>query len=384
MMKFEKLWWKEGLHIIVPTILAFSLSYFVISDLTSIGIFAPVEKEMDFQISDIYNAVEENKTIHLASSDVIVIGVDNHDREGVLQDIRMIASAEPAAIGLDIYFEVSEGNDSVLLETITHTTNLVGATGVKEVANSAFYERDPLSFYENDYNPLVGFINVDTDQSGKVIRTFHPFVRTSSGDTIKSFELVLASITQPERAAQLIARGNEMETIDFSSYVIPIVDADLLDIATVKDLIKDKVVLIGDIRNVEDMYLTPLHGFVPGVMVHAYAVQTILHGSYIDNIPAWINWLIAIVICIIFVLLLLIAKQKMSNVGNLLIRICQFVIMYVLVLCGCTFFSRIHTYFDFAPSILMLGLGAFAFDIWFALYGIIITISSRIKNHLHK
>ena len=69
---------------------------------------------------------------------------------------------------------------------------------------------------------------------------------------------------------------------------------------------------------------------------------------------------------------------------NLLIRICQFAIMYVLVVCGCVVFENHHTYVDFAPSILMLGFGTLAFDLWFASYGIITAIIAFTKKHIHK
>ena len=384
-------WFKESLHILGILVLALLMTRFVIYDLGSIGLFAPLEKEMDFQISDIYNAVEENKSVHVSSPDIVVVSVDNHNRDELLGDIRKISSAHPAAIGMDVYFKVSKENikDTALIETIMHTERLVGATGLKDDPNRIFFMKDPLSFFEEEFKPLVGFINVDADQSRNVIRTFHPYVLTAKGDTLKSFELVLASLIQPEKAAELLARGNEYETIDFISYDIPVIDVELLSdemLALDSSLLKElegKMVFIGDIRDYDDMHVTPLHGLMPGVMVHAYALETILHSSYIETTPVWKNWLIAIVISLVFLTVLLIAKRRMSNAGNLLVRVSQFVFMYILVVFGCAIFGQSHVYVDFAPSVLMLGFGALAFDLWFAIYGIITNIYSRIQKHLH-
>ncbi len=385
MKTFHSKWWKEGLHVVAITVIALLLTRFIIYDVVSLGVFAPLEKEMDFETSDIYNAVKENKSVHPSSPDVVVVSVDKHDRKQVLMDIRKIAATEPLAIGLDVHFKVyQEDVDSLLLATVLDPANrLVGCTKAVPDSNGC-YKQSPMSYYEEKHNPVVGYTNIDPAKEQKVLRHFRPFVLKTDGDTLMSMELKIASIANPEMAQQLIARGNEVETIDYTRFVIPVIDADDLDDPDIQAWIAHKVVMIGDVQDMEDMRITPLHGYVPGVIIHAYAVETILQASYIRTFQSWKNWLIAVSICLIFVALLLLARRTMSNVGNLLIRICQFAIMYVLVVCGCIVFENHHTYVDFAPSILMLGFGTLAFDLWFASYGIITAIIAFTKKHIHK
>ena len=149
--------------------------------------------------------------------------------------------------------------------------------------------------------------------------------------------------------------------------------------------LKDKVVMIGSMSDVKDTYLTPLRQPQAGVMIHAHAVQTILSGTYIRESSAWLSWFIAIILCMTFITLLWIARKRMSYIGNLLIRISQFAIMFGLVWLGCYIYSGWHIYADFSPAIWMLGLGAIAFDVTFALYGIIQnTVKAIRKIHIKK
>ena len=74
------------------------------------------------------------------------------------------------------------------------------------------------------------------------------------------------------------------------------------------------------------------------------------------------------------------ARNRMSNVGSMVIRIAQVAIMYQIVVFGCKFYAETHTYLDFSPSLLMIGLGALSFDIWFGLYGIVKFVEQKINK----
>ena len=387
-MKEEKekySWWKEGIHIVCITLLALLMTRFIINDLSSLSLFAPIEKQMDFEISDVYNAVEESRPIHAISPNVVMVSIDSlPDRAAVLDIVNFVALAGPKAIALDAYFKISQADNTYLLNTMKDITNLVGATQVVPTDSARIYRHKDLNFFEGQIPAKLGYINVDTDASKKVVRTFHPFVLDEKGDTLKSMVMMVASIADKARVDELLARGNEVETIDFISYEIPIVPAARLNEPAVYESLRDKVVVIGSEKDKNDWYITPLHGSQPGMLIHAYAIQTILNGSYIEVSTGWLNWLIAVVICMIFVGLLLLAKRRMSNIGSLFTRIGQFLILYFLVAFGCWMFARAHVYVDFAPALLMLALGGFAFAIWFAAYGTGESIVKYIKNKLHK
>ena len=380
-------WLREGLVLLGTTVLSLLLAMFIISDFTTLEVFAPAEKKVDFKISDIYNAVDENRAVKPLSQDVVVLNTDAFDRSGLVQLLPQVAAYEPKAIGLDYYFAIEtteEANDS-LHQAILGTPNLVCITGIEKKGEG--YQRKKLSFFEKDpdYAPNdIGYAYLVAKNSWNVVRMFVPRVTLDNGEILPSMSLRVAQIACPQKAEELLARGNFAEIIDYTSYEIDTIDATQLNNPGVGDRLRGKVVMIGGLHDNKDTYLTPLHEPKAGVMIHAYTVQTILSGRYIRTSAAWLDWLIAIVLCITFLSLLLTAKKRMSYIGNLLIRISQFAIMYGLVWLGCYIYAGWHTYMNFTPAILMLGFGAVAFDISFALYGIIRNSIHTIQKLIHK
>ena len=104
-----------------------------------------------------------------------------------------------------------------------------------------------------------------------------------------------------------------------------------------------------------------------GVLIHAYALQTVLGGSYIERWPDWIIWMLGFGLSLLFILILQVAKG-LSNSGNWLIRMSQFVLMFGLVVWGCYIFSVDHRYADFTTVIALLGFSALTFDIAYAIW----------------
>lgn len=367
-------WWQAGLIVTLSVSIACLFTTFLSSDFSSIDIFAPIEKKVDFKVSDIYNMVEENRPERDLSQEVVVINADNFNREGVLDIIHTVSDYGAKAIGLDIYFSIRKADNEYLFETIRKTENMVSITKVIKEPEREYYTIEDQSFYDQELTPPhKGYANLDINHPWNVVRTFLPFVCTREGDTIPSMALELARIANPARAQQLLNRHNTEEIIDFTHQEIEIIPAERLDNADVAKRIKDKVVMIGLVNDNKDIYLTPLHEPTAGVMVHAYAVQTILSGTYIQTRERWKDWTIAICACLLLVCLLLFANEydPLKYALNFVVRILLFVGMYLFVYCGCQTFANAHIYADYTPAILMLVFGALAFDIVYAAAGLV-------------
>jgi CHASE2 domain-containing sensor protein len=187
----------------------------------------------------------------------------------------------------------------------------------------------------------------------------------------------LAKICHPLRYKTMLLRGGSAETIAFDNIEFPIISAqDVLSGDVDETFLSNRIVLIGDIHNIYDSYLSPLHNTLPGIVLHAYALQTIISDNYINTSPTWLNWLIALILCVLFTICNLTAKYHMSNFGNLFIRLLQFAMMYILIVIGSIYFAAHHNYIDFSPAILMIGFGSLSFDLWFGCIAI--------YNHLKK
>lgn len=378
----KQMFLETAFHVAGITLLAILMTRFVIYDFSSLSAFMPIEKATDFEMSDLYNAVEENKAEHHLSQDVCVISVDNCNREGVLDVVNMVSAYGPAAIGLDIVFSWPEQDNTYLLTTLSETPDLVCVNKVQPTEDDVTrYEIVPASFYESLISPRYGHAKLVAHSTRAVVRRFYSYVLTAEGDTLLSLPAALAKTARPECYEDLLRRNTQEEIIDYTSREIPVYTAeDLLEGRMDEEALGGKVVLLGDVNNMQDSYLTPLNGSVAGVMIHACATQTILSGSYINITPPWINWCMGILLSIILAALLMEARNRMSNVGNMFIRLAQVAIMYQIVVFGCKYYAEHHMYLDFSPSLLMIGLSALAFDIWFGLYGIVKFVQHKISK----
>lgn len=366
-------WWHGAVIVLLSVAIAALFSAFLRADFSSIDIFAPIEKKVDFQVSDIYNMLEEDKPERELSTSVIVVSIDGMDREQLIDLIDTIRLYEPKAIGLDIYFSIPKADNSRLLQVVANTPEMVSISQVHKDTDELHYVENFLSFYDDTLTPPHrGYANLDINHSWTVVRTFLPYVRSREGRIIPALSLELAKIAAPERAQQLMERGNTEEIIDFTHREIEVLAAKRLKNPDVAKRLKGKVVLIGVINDTKDIYLTPLKEPAPGVLIHAYAAQTIITGQYIRTREPWLNWTIAVTFCFLLVSLLLFASEK-KEIGtalNLIIRIVVFLSVLIFVFLGCWVFSARHMYVDYTPSLLMLTFGTMAFDIVYAVYGL--------------
>lgn len=369
--------WLAGTIITLSIIAAVILTILLGEDLASLNIFIPAEKKSDFRITDIYNAVEINNLekagILEYDDNVVVVAIDGLNREQTIDVINQVAQLQPAAIGLDFDFKDSLLHRDYLLNTILFNSHIVSATKVRPINDEGTtYQREFLSFYEKEYPSVqVGYVNLDAKNTWDIIRTFHAFVQDEDGDTLPSMTLQLAKLANLHRAQQLMEHGKAPVNIDFVSHNIRIIPTgQLVDSSTV-DLIRGKVVLIGDIALATDMYMTPLHEPMAGVLIHAYALQTVLNASYIDIYPKLRIWILALAIGILFVFVLQLAKVLLSNTGNITIRILQFLGIFCFVWIGCKEFSTEHKYVDYTSVIFILGFSTLVFDILYGLIGFV-------------
>ena len=373
----NKHFWSEAFHCIGITVFAILLTVLMKYGLTPLSVFSPLEKSADFQMSDLYQSVAESKPVHLESRDITIVSVDGCSRDSVLEVVNLISEYEPAAIGLDIFFTYSDKDNTYLLNTLKDKPNLVCASYVARDEQGETWQHVQKSFYEDSIDVTYGYANLYASTHRDVVRSFRPFVLTSNGDTLLSLPAQLAKMCCPKSYQTLLARNDTIEKTAFENIEFSVVPAREVIASDVQDsLLVERIILIGDTGEIRDSYLSPLHDPISGVMLHAYALQTILSGNYIDTTPDWLNWLIAIVLCVLLTSCNLWSKYR----RNIFVRIAQFVIIYLLIVIGCSYFNSHHMYIDFSISILMIGFALVAFDIWFGFVAFYIFIKNKISK----
>ncbi len=270
-----------------------------------------------------------------ASSDtnIVVVNIGRLGRAEIAQQVNILNHFEPAVIGIDVEFseEKDAFEDSLLATAFANTKNLILWS---KVING---QPDPNDDDKIIWDSLLlniprfanvaehGYTNALTEGESK----FETWRETSSVEHLANGEVEYSFATKITQkfdslAAQTFINRNKnypIEIINFRGNLDKFTKldvSDVLDTNFVAETIKGKIVLMGYLGDEytgstwdDDKYYSPLNekpvGRVPpdmyGVVVHANIISMILNKEYIDTIPNWLTWLLAVVFCYINVAL---------------------------------------------------------------------------------
>jgi class 3 adenylate cyclase/CHASE2 domain-containing sensor protein len=219
--------------------------------------------------------------------------------------IGKIAEGRPLAIGVDIIFDApssrGRGDDEALAAAVAHAGNVVlGAALVDDV--QPFYVRTTL----NPPTPViragaagVAPVNMLPDADGQVRRV--PVWMSLNGERIPGLDAQLHALVAkaglrieplPDSRTVLINFRGGMRTYPWVSYYR------VLAGEIPAEYWKGKVVLVGPTSVIfHDVFTTAFvpSGEMPGVEIHAHALDTLARGDYIREVPRWVSTVLAVV-----------------------------------------------------------------------------------------
>lgn len=376
---------------IVITVITLLFSHFALYDLTSVSYFAPMEKAADYRFGDFYTLVANKRADKKYEKDIVIIPVDDCNRQQMAEAISDIDYCAPAAVGLDIFFGPLNNSDGdPLEESLSECDNLV--LPVMAVENSPGIRILHKSCYDERMTPKGGFaaINIMGVEGERTnIRDFRKsFI--SIGDSVAALSAALVAIARPEAYKILNERDNDTEAIGYASRSFEVISP--FEILDNKDLIKDRIVLVGKLQDRADQHITPINNYTPGLMIHAYTTATILDRSYIRQLSHTENILLGAMLCFLVVWLNL--HLMASVMGPLLVRSLQIGLLYFMILTGTLVYIYYKIDLNFSYSILTVSLGVAACEVYGAIFdrrGLIdyISINRRIiqrkfKNKIHE
>ena len=366
-------------HLIGIVFFAWVLSF--MSDegcISSFSELAPINRELDFKSSDFYQLVSDARAVKVLDEQIVIVPIDNLSRNDICHLIEDISLCSPKAIGLDVFFRFPMDNDEHFLDVIRNTPELVVATGVTTQKNNII---EGTYFLDSLNNSLYGVVNMNIQQRYHVIRDFKPYYQTNHG-VIDHFSLSLAKHVNPSIAKHLQSTYEmNSETaipIDFSSREFDIIEPG--DVLEHIEKLKGKVVMLGDINDTQDIFITPVDDNMSGVMVHAYSLSTILGERYYTMIPQWILWLLGLFLCIIFVVVKMWLKNH--SLENLLMRVFQILTMMTITYLGCILFIKYHYVLELSMPLMIIALGLAALDVWDDIVHVTPKIFEYMKKHL--
>ncbi|RYY65451.1 MAG: CHASE2 domain-containing protein [Chitinophagaceae bacterium] len=306
----------------------------------------------DFDYNDLAFSKMRTSKHGPGDNDILVVNIDTAGRATLAAYLQQLQSLKPRAIGLDVIFDEARDSatDAVLSQALRQTPGLVSAYSLEEeghhsVGRDHFYETGSVN---------KGFVNFVGEDTG-VIRYFTPLVK-DGGHNYVAFAAALGRVADPEAYRRLMERGHETEIINYTRRQgeFLVLDAAALFDPASASLFAGKIVLLGDVsddpNNFIDRHFTPMNPRMvgkswpdmSGVFVHANILRMILDGDYINRVPAWVNWLVAVLLCWLMSALFIRFYLDKHLWFHLAAKTAQLLFAILFVYLGLLFFARLQ------------------------------------------
>lgn len=381
----------DGLGIAVLT---FVMTWLMLEGKNPFPFPTSLDRDIDFEMVDLYQAIENDRNEIQFSDEIVIVSTDSLDRYGVTCLIDTLnIHYYPKVIGVDIYFEEPHENkvDSMLLNLLSTYKNIVLPSMAKPVKQRTHNGRDsivgykivPCSFfdtipqYANQLN--YGYINFIYDYAVNMMRQVAPSLTSPDNKQVYlSFPTAILKQANKVRYEQLKNRRLELEYVNYSfkTKAIHVISGEsvlenLLSEPT-KELLRGSIVLLGDMNNDEDVHAIPFQLedrldplATPGIIIHAYTLQTMLDHMYVNHSSEWVEWMLGSLMALLMIAMLLWAKYEFKDLGGLLIRLGQFLLLFLSVWIGALCFNRTYYFVDFSKGLLMIAVSVIAYNIWY-------------------
>ena len=360
----------------IVTILGFLIAITSLHRLLNLLDFTKSSDGADFQMSDVYNRVADSRSVRTLSRDVVIVPLDGYGRQEIANIIGIVNSLNPKAIGLDIMFIEEYESDEILISEIEGCDKLILPLALDEDNGNC----SGSYFYDTINHNHFGVVNLEAFSGNERVRTYRPEYRWNEM-TINSFAVEIASVASPESYQKISSQAKSSGTISYPSVEFPIVEISdlMLEPEGYRTMIENKIVLLGDLQNTSDYHLTPVSNGMPGILIHAHIVDTIVSGKQVKAMARWICWLIAILLCYVFVCIKLFICERSDDIGQLVIRVLQIMFLYLFFIIGCNTFINHMLYVDFSPTLLMITIALFICDVWEGCVSLFIRIFKKEK-----
>lgn len=280
----------------------------------------------NFKISDVYfSQVRDNESIEI-DTNIVIVNIGYLPRAGLGAQLEIISRYKPKVIGLDALIKreartkdgrLTPEQDSVMevfLQIASERCPIVFASKL-EKPNEKTKSFDSLGLPHTPFQKYIqtGYVNVVTDEDTRFETARIVSPKEKVKDSIEySFATKLTQIAYPNKAAKLLERNNEVETIyyrgNWQKFMV-IDPMDVLDENFDPSFFKDKIVIMGYMGStflqddgIDDRYYTPLNTRpvgraatdMYGIMIHANMISMILHENYIDVIPSYLAIIVSV------------------------------------------------------------------------------------------
>lgn len=297
-------------HLIV-TILAFAFMAFFAVVTVSVSFLNPMAQAYsNYSLSDMYYQIERYGVKPDTSELITIVDMTELYERGDLANMLFeLSEMEPRAVGMDVIFEGvrddATGNSALMDAVQTLGDNVVFTLKLKDYdGEKGQFTNITRSFFTDSIKVKQGYANLPDNMEARNIRNYT--VRQRMNDsTMLSFPYMVAQLIDKD-----VKASDKLLRINYGNNVFPVVKAS--ELQDHQDLIEGRVVMIGTMGEEQDMHLSPL-GKMAGIEIQAYSLQTILERKDITDAPAWLNYVLAFIVCLLFELSMWAVDQFCKN-----------------------------------------------------------------------
>ena len=318
----------------------------------------------DLDFNDLSYSALKSHGSNAVDDKIVIVNIGKAGRDTIAAVINKLHDGNTKAIGLDVLFlsPKDSATDQLLATAIKGTDNIV-------LSDKLDWEKDGLhhSGYFAPYSSHIGYVNFIGEEGGS-IRQFSPF-ETWKDTVNKSFAAAVVQLADGVQYKRLQKRGNDVERINYARQAqqyLTVDYSDLLNNRVEPAVVYNKIVLIGIVNNdasdIEDKHFTPLNEkfagkSIPdmnGVILHANIISMILENNYIKHIPFWINWLLAFVLCWLFLAVVIRYYLQNNYWFHLVAKVLQLIIAILFIFIGIFVRKYFSLHLDLASTLVAI------------------------------
>jgi CHASE2 domain-containing sensor protein len=409
-----------------------------LTDLKLFNAFDPISQALsEFELTDwVFSKLRPEPT---PDERIVIVNIAP-TRRAIAEQLRIINQHNPRVIGIDGFFNceggltdtlncpqlldtlgnlllgnaIQEAKNVVLVSRLLQTDSLAHS-GVIDIYDSIEYS-DPM-FQQNAKNAFANLVTGATYQEDlKICKTVIPKVKVNGKEEI-AFAVKMAMLYDSAKAKKFLQRNKEEEIINYRGNAeIPDVkistqrekmesSAEFHVLCYALDwrqlfsgeylpvMFEDKVVILGFMGDYlgdpswEDKFFTPLNSKVAGranpdmfgVVVHANILAMILNEDYVNEMPEWLQYFIAFVVCFANVYLLHRVDKKFPiwfDALQVIIQLVEIIIVSMLIV---LVFAWFNFKLDLTLTIAAMALIGPCFDIYKSLENTIVKRLQKAK-----
>lgn len=280
-------------------IIVFLLSSLLVLISLNLAIFNPLKLALeDFKMTDVYFELMRSGKEKELNKDIVLVDITQlTSRDSIAQAIADIHSCKPKTLMIDLFFErpsFDQKDDIALVSTIEAgcssevlSSKLVDYT----LTPHAHFRSQVTSFFHDVANFKWGYCNVEQTRPGGCVRQYS--LTQKLNDTISY------SISYLSACCYMGIKPVEKDT---DQRLIIYDDTEFLSInynqiRAYKNLLKDKLVIVGTMKEEADMHITPI-GKLPGMKIQAYSVSTFINHGEITRMSRSSALFMAFLVCL--------------------------------------------------------------------------------------